>query len=71
MATTLAEGHVGFDGGQVLALRVADEQLEALNGARERAAGTSSSARTAVRFDLGQVAYVRVDSDEPRVGFGA
>jgi hypothetical protein len=24
-----------------------------------------------VRIDLAQVAYVRVDSDEPRVGFGA
>ena len=64
---------IGFAGGQVLAVRVAPEALkrliEALGGDRrwvELALEDGS-----VQIDLPQVAYVRVDSDEPRVGFGA
>jgi hypothetical protein len=63
---------IGFQGGQVLALRVSDEQLRALN----RALGTNGwhevdSEEGPVRLDLSQVVYVRSDSDELRVGFGA
>jgi hypothetical protein len=63
---------IGFQGGQVLALRVSDEQLHALN----RALGTTGwheidSEEGPVRLDLSQVVYVRSDSDELRVGFGA
>jgi hypothetical protein len=63
---------IGFQGGQVLALRVSDEQLRALN----RALGTTGwheidSEEGPVRLDLSQVVYVRSDSDELRVGFGA
>jgi len=63
---------IGFQGGQVLALRVTDEQLRALN----RALGTTGwheidSEEGPVRLDLAQVVYVRSDSDELRVGFGA
>jgi hypothetical protein len=64
---------IGFAGGQLLAVRVAPGALkvltEALGGDRrwvELALEDGS-----VRIDLAQVAYVRVDSDEPRVGFGA
>jgi hypothetical protein len=62
---------VGFQGGQVLALRIADEQLAALN----KALGTSGwheidSEDGPVRVDLAQVVYVSADSDELRVGFG-
>jgi hypothetical protein len=63
---------IGFHGGQVLALRVTDEQLRALN----KALGTNGwhdieSEEGPVRLDLSQVVYVRSESDELRVGFGA
>jgi hypothetical protein len=63
---------IGFRGGQVLALRVSDEQLKAL----EKALGASGwhdldSEDGPVRLDLGHVVYVRSESDELRVGFGA
>jgi hypothetical protein len=64
---------IGFAGGQLLAVRAAPDALkgliDALGGDRhwiELALEDGS-----VRIDLAQVAYVRVDSDEPRVGFGA
>jgi len=60
---------IGFQGGQVLALRVA---LKDLN----KALGTAGwheleSEEGPVRLDLAQVLYVRSESDELRVGFGA
>ena len=63
---------IGFQGGQVLALRVTDEQLKALN----KALGADGwheieSDEGPVRLDLAQVVYVRSDSDDLRVGFGA
>ena len=62
---------IGFQGGQVLAIRVSDEQLKALN----KALGGSGwhdieSEDGPVRVALGQVVYVSADSDEPHVGFG-
>jgi hypothetical protein len=63
---------IGFHGGQVLALRVADEQLRTLNAAL--AAGgwhEIESDEGPVRLDLSQVVYVRSESDDLRVGFGA
>ena len=64
---------IGFAGGQVLALRVSADALDALNVALSAERGWHELAAEdgVVRLDLGQVAYVRVDSDEPRVGFGA
>jgi hypothetical protein len=72
-ATKHVKASIGFAGGQVLAVRVAADALELLNAALGTPApwfeleledGT-------VRIALAQIAYVRVDSDEPRVGFGA
>ena len=65
---------IGFQGGQVLALRVPDEQLAALNKALvAESAGWHDldSDEGPVRLDLSQVVYVRAESDELRVGFGA
>jgi hypothetical protein len=61
---------VGFQGGQVLALRVTDEQLEALY----RALGDGGwheleTEDGPVRIYLGQVVYVRMDEGDQRVGF--
>jgi hypothetical protein len=67
----IARISIGFKGGQVLAMRVATDQLEAL----EKALGSTGwhqiqSDDGPVRIDLAQVVYVSSDSQEPRVGFG-
>jgi hypothetical protein len=63
---------IGFQGGQVLALRVGDEQLAALQKALGREGWHElDSEEGPVRLDLAQVVYVRSESDELRVGFGA
>lgn len=62
---------VGFQGGQVLALRVTEDQLETLY--RALGSGGWHELETEdgpVRLDLGQVVYVRSEESEPRVGFG-
>ena len=63
---------VGFHGGQVVAMRVGDEQLQLLQGAL---GGTGwhdvATEDGRMRLDLSQVAYVRVENEEHRVGFGA
>jgi hypothetical protein len=71
MTTSSRRVTVGFQGGQVLALRLADAQLKAL----EQALGTSGwheidSEEGPVRVDLAQIAYLTADSDESSVGFG-
>jgi hypothetical protein len=63
---------IGFQGGQVLALRVTDDQLKALNKALGGGGWHQiDSEEGPVRLDLGQVVYVRAESDDPRVGFSA
>ena len=63
---------IGFQGGQVLALRVERRAAEgARQGARRRRLARAGSEEGPVRLDLAQVVYVRSESDEPRVGFGA
>ena len=63
---------IGFQGGQVLSVRMSDEQLTALRAAlregRERWQEVEAS-DGAVLVDVGQVVYLRVESDEHRVGF--
>jgi hypothetical protein len=63
---------VGFQGGQVLALRVSDEQLKRLHKSLGSEGWHEMDTEDGpVRLDLSQVVYVRSESDEPRVGFGA
>ena len=62
---------IGFQGGQVLALRVSQDQLTAF----EKALGSTGWHEIKgddgpVRVDLAQVVYVSSDSPESRVGFG-
>ena len=63
---------VGFAGGQVLSLRLSDAQLTELRGVlregRERWHEVEA-ADGAVLVDVGQVVYLRVESDEHRIGF--
>lgn len=62
---------IGFQGGQVLAVRLSEQQLSEL----EKALGSQGwheiqSEDGPVRIDLGQVVYVTSEAEEPRVGFG-
>jgi hypothetical protein len=70
--TRARRGAIGFQGGQVLSLRVSDQELERLRAVlregRERWHEVEAT-DGAVLVDLGQVVYLRVDSDEHRVGF--
>ena len=63
---------VGFQGGQVLSMRLSDEQLtqlrNVLRDGRERWHEVEAT-DGAVLVDLGQVVYLRVDSDDHRIGF--
>jgi hypothetical protein len=63
---------VGFQGGQVLALRLSESQLKDLRAVlregRERWTEVEA-ADGAVLVDVGQVVYLRVESDEHRIGF--
>ncbi len=63
---------IGFQGGQVLSVRMSDEQLTALRAAmkegRERWQEVEA-ADGAVLVDIGQIVYLRVESDDHRVGF--
>ena len=71
MASSKQQISIGFQGGQVLALRVSDEQLKALNKAlSDKGWHELASEEGPVRLDLGQVVYVRAESDDLRVGFG-
>ena len=63
---------VGFQGGQVLSLRVSDEQWKAL----QQALGGSGwhdveSDEGLVWLDLSQICYLRSETEDLRVGFSA
>ena len=62
---------VGFQGGSVLSLRVAQDHYDSLKGAlggSERWHELESEDAT-VTVDLSQVIYVRLDTERDRVGF--
>ena len=65
-------GAIGFQGGQVLSIRLPEGELEKLRSVlregRERWHEVEAT-DGAVLVDLGQVVYLRVDSDEHRIGF--
>jgi hypothetical protein len=63
---------LGFQGGQVLSLRLPEEVLVSLrttlNEGKDRWVEVEA-ADGAVLIDVGQVVYLRVESDEHRIGF--
>jgi hypothetical protein len=73
MADTPRRIEIGFQGGQSLPVRVAQEVYDALR----KALADSSSDRwfelktedSDVHVDLAQVVYVRLDTEDHRVGF--
>jgi hypothetical protein len=64
---------IGFkNGADLLALRVSDEQLTALRSALKESRGgwlEVEATDGAVLVDLAEIAYLRVESGEHRVGF--
>jgi hypothetical protein len=63
---------VGFQGGQVLSLRLSQEALDSLRSTLQEGQKRwleVDAADGAVLLDLGQVVYLRTESDEQRVGF--
>jgi len=61
---------IGFHGGQVLAARVAPQELSRLRGALGSGGWHELSAEDGtIVFDLGRVDYLLVDDEEHRVGF--
>jgi hypothetical protein len=72
MANTGRRISIGFQGGQVLGLRVSDEQLALLKSELVKGGWHEiESEEGPVRLELAQVVYVRAESDELRVGFSA
>jgi hypothetical protein len=64
---------IGFQGGQVLSVRVSPEGHEGLRSALgDERAGRWFELKTQdsdISVDLSQVVYVRIDTEEQRVGF--
>jgi hypothetical protein len=72
MPSRLTRISIGFQGGQVLGLRVAEHDLETLRKALGKGGWHELDSEDGpVRLDLGQVVYVRSESEDQRVGFGA
>jgi hypothetical protein len=70
----MAKVSVGFQGGQVLALRIPEDELGSLRKALLGGSGgwhELASDDGAVQLDLAEVVYLRTDSGEPHVGFGS
>jgi len=62
---------IGFEGGQVLAVRVTEKSLSALESALAAGGWHELRAEEAViRVDLTRVVYVSAETDEQHVGFG-
>jgi hypothetical protein len=70
---TARRAAIGFQGGQVLSLRITEEKLVELRKAIADGSGGGwrevEATDGAVVLDLSQVVYLRVESDEHRVGF--
>ncbi|MGE5282758.1 MAG: hypothetical protein ACM3N0_10640 [Chloroflexota bacterium] len=61
---------IGFEGGQVVSVRLSDDELKALRKQVEK--GGWHDVRTedgVLALYLGKVAFLRIDSEEHRVGF--
>ncbi|HET9675953.1 MAG TPA: hypothetical protein VFP21_00445 [Solirubrobacterales bacterium] len=63
---------IGFEGGQVIATRLSDEDLRDLRAGLEQGGWYDLPTEDGtIALYLGKVAFVRVESGEHRFGFGA
>lgn len=70
MASTQRRIEVGFDGGQVLALRIADEELESLRAALQRGGWHRLQTDEAeVELFLDKLVFIKTAGDDQKVGF--
>ncbi|MEZ5073361.1 MAG: hypothetical protein R2691_00800 [Solirubrobacterales bacterium] len=70
MAANLRRIEVGFDGGQVLALRLADDELDGLRTALGRGGWHRVRSEDAeVELFLDKLVFVKTAGDEHKVGF--
>lgn len=73
MANDVKRVDLGFQGGQVLAVRVTDEAhaglRQALGDERADRWYELKTQDSEIAVDLSQVVYVRLDTEEHRVGF--
>jgi len=70
MADAARRIELGFDGGQVIALRVADAELEALRKALAKGGWHRvATEEAAVDIDLGKVVFLKTAGDDHKVGF--
>jgi hypothetical protein len=73
MAADLKRADIGFQGGQVLTVRVARDAYDGLRSALESDRGERwhelKTQDSDVSLDLSQVVYVRLDTEDQRVGF--
>lgn len=71
MADQRAKVDIGFTGGQVLALRLDTEVFESLRKAVEDDTRfyDVDAGESTVTLDLSQVVYLRVETEDHRVGF--
>jgi hypothetical protein len=61
---------IGFEGGQVVSVRLTDEELKDLRKAVEKGGWHDVHTEDGVlALYLGKVAFLRIDSGEGRVGF--
>jgi hypothetical protein len=71
MASVARRINIGFEGGQVLSLRLADTALQALYDALGKSGWHMLEGEDGpVRIDLARVQYVSAEAAEPHVGFG-
>jgi len=62
---------IGFEGGQVVSARIADADLKELRQQLEKGGWHDLHTEDGVlSLYLGKVAFLRIDSNEHRVGFG-
>lgn len=73
MADTAQRIDIGFQGGQVLPLRVSQESFEALHKALTDGGSERwhklTTLDSEVSLDLSQVVYLRMDVEDQKVGF--
>ena len=62
---------IGFEGGQVLSVRVSGDEFSGLRKALQKGEGWHQlrTQDSDITLDLDEVVYVRLDTEEHRVGF--
>ena len=70
MAEAARRVEIGFDGGQVLAVRIAEGELESLRSSLGQDGWRRLETEEAVvEVDLGKLVFVRTAGDNQKVGF--